>query len=272
VADNTEFRPDLYRETADDYDRFRLHYPQSMIDDLRHQAGVTGNGVLLDLACGTGQVAFALAPAFRAVWMVDQEPDMIALVRDKARRAGMARIHPVVADAEAFAPETTFDLVTVGNAFHRLRREVVAGRILRWVAPGGHLALLWSDTPWQGNAEWQTALSTVLDRWQARLGSGRIPAGWEEARRRRPDRLILTAAGFEAVGEHRLSSAHRWTVDDLIGFTYSTSFLPRHVLGASAADFEADLHAALDRFDGGAGLHQVIDFAYELYRRPAITE
>ena len=85
-------------------------------------------------------------------------------------------------------------------------------------------------------------------------------------------RRALAAAGFEAVGEHRLSSAHRWTVDDLIGFTYSTSFLPRHVLGASAADFEADLHAALDRFEGGAGLHQVIDFAYELYRRPAITE
>lgn len=271
MADDVEFRPDLFQGTAADYDRFRLGYPQSMLDELLRRAGVTGDGLLLDLACGTGHIAFALASAFREVWAVDQEPDMIALVREKAAAVGTARIHAVVADAEAFAPTATFELVTIGNAFHRLHRDGVAGNIFRWLDPGGHVALLWSDTPWQGDAEWQTAFSKVLDRWEAARGSGRVPAGWEEPRRRRPDHVVLADAGFKSLGTSRFLHRHRWTVDELIGFAYSTSFLPREVLGESAPDFEADVRSALDRFRMGAGFHQIIDFVYELYLRPQIT-
>jgi SAM-dependent methyltransferase len=271
MADDVEFRPDLFRGTAAEYDRFRLGYPQPMVEDLHQRARLTGEGALLDVACGTGQVAFALAGAFRAVWAIDQEPDMIALVRDKATRVGTVGLHAVVAAAEDFEPAMTFELVTVGNAFHRLRREVVAGNILRWLEPGGHLALLWSGSPWEGDAEWQAALSTVLDRWKAAAASGRIPGGWEESRRLRPDRLVLAEAGFDPLGEYRFSDPHRWTVDDLIGFLYSTSFLSRLALGESATDFEADMRGALDGFDTNTGIHQVIGFAYELYRRPAVT-
>ena len=108
----------------------------------------------------------------------------------------------------------------------------------------------------------------MLDRWQASAGAGRVPANWEEPRRHRPDRLVLAEAGFEFLGELRFLSAHLWSIDELIGFAYSTSFLPRQVLGASAPDFEADVRGALDRFRGGAGLRQVMDDAYELYLRP----
>ena len=56
-----EFRRDLYRGIAHDYDQFRVPYPRSLIDDLAERSGATGRGRLLDLACGTGQVTFALA-------------------------------------------------------------------------------------------------------------------------------------------------------------------------------------------------------------------
>ena len=46
---------------------------------------VTGSGTLLDIACGTGQLAFALHARFARTWAVDQEPDMIAVVREKGR-------------------------------------------------------------------------------------------------------------------------------------------------------------------------------------------
>src|SRR5580658_10084892 len=70
-----EFRRDLYRGIAHDYDRFRVPYPRSLIDDLAGRSGAAGRGRLLDLACGTGQVTFALAGRFGEVWAVDQEPD-----------------------------------------------------------------------------------------------------------------------------------------------------------------------------------------------------
>ena len=164
----------------------------------------------------------------------------------------------------------TFELATIGNAFHRFRRDAVARNLFQWLDPGGHLALLWSDSPWHGDAPWQAAYRKVLDRWHATAGAGRVPANWEESRTHRPDRLVLAEAGFESLGEFRFLNAHLWSIDELIGFAYSTSFLPRQVLGASAPDFEAEVRTALDRHRTGAGLRQVMDDAYELYLRPAV--
>lgn len=270
MADDAGFRSDLFRGTAADYDRFRLGYPESMLEDLVGRAGVRGDGLLLDLACGTGQVAFALAGEFREVWAVDQEPGMVAFVREKAAAAGVSAIRAVAADAEVFAPDATFELVAIGNAFHRLRRDEAARTVFRLLEPRGHLGLLWSGSPWLGDEAWQVAFSRVLDRWEAAVSAGRIPDDWDERRRRRPDRVVLAGAGFEYLGAFHFSSGHAWTPDELIGFVYSTSFLSRLVLGSRASEFEADMHRALDPFDLGAGLHQLVDFSYELYARPAV--
>jgi SAM-dependent methyltransferase len=271
VTDEVEFRRDLFRGVAADYDTFRLGYPDELIQDLLRRSNVRGHGAVLDLACGTGQIAFALAPAFSEVWAVDQEPDMIARVSDKASDAGLVHMHSVASDAESFAaPPQSFELVTVGNAFHRFRRDAVAGRMFGWLRSGGHAALVWSQSPWVGAAEWQTVLSDVLERWKA-ISPGRIPEGWEEPRRERPDRLVMAEKGFEFLGAFDFWVERRWAVTDLIGFVYATSFLPRSVLGARVAEFESDMHGSLDRFGDGVGLPQRVGFGYELYRRPRIS-
>lgn len=57
MNDEIRFAADLYRGTAWYYDRYRLPYPEAMLADLVRRAGVSGQGRLLDLACGTGQLA-----------------------------------------------------------------------------------------------------------------------------------------------------------------------------------------------------------------------
>jgi ubiquinone/menaquinone biosynthesis C-methylase UbiE len=142
-VEEPEYRRDLYRGTAEDYDRYRVPYPAAMLGDLLGRAGVSGRGRLLDLACGTGQIAFAMHRAFREVRAVDREPDMVALVRRKAEVAGIGGPRAVVAAAEALqAPAGAFELVAIGNAFHRLRRDAVAASARPWLRPGGCLALL----------------------------------------------------------------------------------------------------------------------------------
>jgi SAM-dependent methyltransferase len=74
MSDEVTFSPDLYRGTAEFYDRFRLSYPDPLISDLVHRTRPSGRGRLLDLACGTGQLAFALRSSFAEVRAVDQEP------------------------------------------------------------------------------------------------------------------------------------------------------------------------------------------------------
>jgi ubiquinone/menaquinone biosynthesis C-methylase UbiE len=184
------FRPDLFRGTARAYDQFRLPYPDALIDTLARCCPAAGTGTMLDLACGPGQLGFALRGRFREVWAADVEPDMIALVEAKARAAGFTTVRPVLSAAEdLIAPAGSFLLVTIGNAFHRMQREVVAANVFRWLRPGGWLALVWGGSPWEGEQAWQAALRAVMARWRDRVTArtgDRIPAGYEQARQTLP--------------------------------------------------------------------------------------
>lgn len=71
TGDEPRFAAGLYRGTAGHYDRYRLPYPRALLDDLLYRAAVTGRGRLLDLACGTGQLAFPLRGRFALAWAAE---------------------------------------------------------------------------------------------------------------------------------------------------------------------------------------------------------
>jgi len=269
-VDDPEFRRDLYRGTAEYYDRFRVPYPRDLIDDLAGRSGADGAGALLDLACGTGLISFAMHSYFGHIWAVDQEPDMIGIARHKAGAAGIGSIRFLTSAAEDLsAPDESFDLAAVGNAFHRLNRAAVAARVFRWLRPGGFLALVWGGSPWEGEAPWQQAMSATMDRWRIRTAAqGRIPPGYERARKDRPDLAVLDESGFRRAGSYEFPTAHEWTPETLIGFAYSTSVLSREALGGLAPHFEAELRRELRASEPTGRLRQTIEFAYGLARRP----
>ena len=261
------FRSDLYEGTAAAYDRYRPAYPLALLDDLRARVPVTGGGRLLDLACGTGQIAFPLAADFAEVMAADQEAGAVAFGRRKAERLGIDNIAWFVGGAETVVLDGKFELIGIGNAFHRLDREVVARRLTAQLQPGGCVALLWADTPWRGDAPWQQTLAQLLDHWRRKLDvADRVPQGWAQAIEGKPHAEVLEQAGLNHEGRFEFQVSHEWTVESLVGFVYSTSFLNRTVLGASSADFENDLHGQLVGSEGAAPFRQQLSFAYELAR------
>jgi SAM-dependent methyltransferase len=270
VAD-LEFRRDLYQGTGRDYDRFRLTYPQALTGNLARHCGADGSGRLLDLACGTGQLTFALHHRFAQVWAVDQEPDMIAVIREKAAAAGIGNIRCQVSAVEDLAaPGEWFDLVAIGSAFHRLPREALAASIARWLRPAGSLALVWADGPAVGDAPWQQALAEAMRHWQVRAGTaGRVPAGYDQDREARPDQAILEARGFEFTGRFHCQASHEWTPESLTGYLFATSVLSRAALGDLAGEFGADIRRVLDACDPAGLFRQSVSFACDLFRRAA---
>src|SRR5918911_4618032 len=95
-----DFPPDAFAGTATYYLRYRVPYPQSLLKDLVERAGITGEGRLLDLACGPGRVALALVSSFREVWAIDLEPEMIEVGQTEATRRGVNTIKWMVGKAE----------------------------------------------------------------------------------------------------------------------------------------------------------------------------
>lgn len=264
-----EFRADLYRGTARFYDEFRVAYPRQLLDDLRVRARIRGTGKLLDLACGTGQITFGLGSSFAEVWAVDQEPEAVEFARAKAQRHGVDNVRWITGRAEDVDADGTFELVTIGNAFHRLQRRVIADAAMRWLAAGGHLALLWGNSPWDGSLAWQRVLADTLQHWtRAAAATDRVPANLDRHLAEEPHTNVLDAAGFTIVGQFDFETPYVWSVEQLTGFMYSTSVLSQQALGRNVPAFERDLRERLLAVEPDGILREDISFSYTLASRP----
>ena len=207
-----EMPPKLFAGTAESYARYRAPYPDELLHDLRHRAGITGEGRLLDLACGPGRVALPLATCFSEVWAVDQEPEMVEVGRMHAKRQGLTNVRWIVGRAEEVeAQPSSFELITIGEAFHRLDQRLIAERATAWLAPGGGLATLGCFSLMQGQEPWHETLRAVIRPWTDH-GATAQPAGTPLSPRPRGadhERQVLTAFGFEYVGTYGLPASLR---------------------------------------------------------------
>ena len=270
MAPDIEFRKDLYAGTAAYYDRYRKPYPDALFDDLVGRAGVSSTGRLLDLACGTGQISLPLARRFASVVAVDQERESVEYANAKSSRLGIGNVTWVAGSAETVDLDGLFELITVGNAFHRLRRDTVAARMRSWLTPGGAVALVWGDMPWVGGTGWQTELLQLFIDWVARMDvADRVPAGFEETMEQDPHEAVLRRAGFDYLGRFEFPVEQSWSIEELTGHMYSTSLLNRVVLGEHAGEFEDDLARRLLAVEPTGRFIGPACYAYELAVAPA---
>jgi SAM-dependent methyltransferase len=228
--------------TASYYARYRPPYPDAFLSDLRSRAGTSGRGTMLDLACGPGRVAIPMAPYFGRVLAVDIEPEMIAVGEQEARARGITNITWRVERAEelTLAPRS-LELITIGEAFHRVDQDLILAHALRWLEPGGSLATLGGEPVWRGKEKWKRVLVDVVNRWTGQSLDPIVDA-WGEPT------ASLCAAGLK-VEDHVWAFEKMWTCDSIVGLMFSTSIASRRVLGDKADRFEADLRAALLDFE-----------------------
>lgn len=263
MDDRVRFRTDLYQGTASFYDRFRVPYPKALLDDLVVRTGLNGTGRLIDLACGPGVLTFALGSHVAEACGIDQEPEMVAFARARAEEIGVTNVTWTVGRAESLEIEGPVDLVTVGTAFHRLDRRRVARLIASWLRPGGHVALVWSGTPWPGERDWQQALGAVTDHWMRKVGK-RIPPALEAELAAASNEAILAEAGLTWAGRFEFLTPHLWRLESLIGWMYSTSVFSRPALGPMAREFERDVRRCLLEVNPSGVFEEEISFVYEL--------
>ncbi len=268
---NPDSSTDLYLGAAEDYARYRQPYPERMLADLRRRAGVTGKGRLLDLACGPGRVALPLARYFSEVWAVDQEPEMIEVGRARAERQGLTNIRWMVGRAEDIeASPGSFELISIGEAFHRLDQPTIAERALDWLAPGGCLATLGCFSLLRGQEPSHDVLRAVVRRYEEQRWGALFPSERPSSPPRGADhdRQELTAAGLRHVGTFEFPHPHLWTLESILGNFRSTARLSRRVLGDRAERFDADVRRALLGFDSSGHYPETLRFGYSLFRTP----
>jgi len=253
--------PDLFAGTAAYYARFRPGYPSEFLRHVIERFGLDGTGRLLDLGCGTGQLALPLAPYVAEAIGLDPEPAMLAEAAAAAERASVDNVRWLTGsdrDLDQLSDEIgPLRLVTMGRSFHWMEHDATLRSLGRLVeADGGVVIVSDDERVWAGQNDWHEAIRQTIWRWlgpQRRAGSGSYDV------RHAPFDETLATSPFRHVEHYSITVQRSPTIDELVGYLYSTSFCSPAVLGERRAAFEVDLRHTLSDISPSGVLSESIN-------------
>jgi len=217
-------------EVADFYHRYRRGYPPTVIDTLADIFTLTGDDIVIDLGCGTGQLTLPIAARVRAVAGVDPEPDMLARARRAAAEQHITNVTWLLgADTDTSALAALLGrqragAVTIGQALHWMRYRELFPALAPLLRPGGGVAVVTNGTPlWLQDSAWSQALRGFLEQW---LGTTLTNACGTDGASQRRYHDTITAAGFE-VTDASFEYTDDLDLDQLVGSLYSALPLQR---------------------------------------------
>lgn len=155
-------------EVADFYQRYRRGYPAEILDRIVDEFALTGDDVVLDLGCGTGQLTLPLAERVGAVVGMDPEPDMLLHAKARAPRntSWMIGSDQDLPALGALIGRRALGAVTIGQALHWMNHEDLFRTARPLIRDGGGIAIVTNGTPlWLQDTPWSEALRGYLEHW-----------------------------------------------------------------------------------------------------------
>ncbi|GAA6178781.1 hypothetical protein NBRC116594_02190 [Shimia sp. NS0008-38b] len=237
------FEPARFDAEVAHYVAARTQYAPDLINWIAHDTQTLGRCVL-DLGCGPGFIAHAIAPMAADVLGLDPSPNMIAAARLKA--APNTRFE-VGSSEELSKVDAPVQLVTIGRAFHWMNRPQTLRDLDVLVARNGAIALL-NDGPTDipTNTWWKEVNAVaksfaVIDAFNAH----RMSHNWV------PHEEVLFASAFSKMRSVSVYKTHQWTFERLIQHTLSRSATTEALIGDRLEEMEAKTRDVLMPYGPG---------------------
>jgi ubiquinone/menaquinone biosynthesis C-methylase UbiE len=252
-----EFRPtwnpaNVFTGTAYYYARYRPRYPVVAINLLVEKFKLSKTSRVLDLGCGPGHLALALAPHAGRVFAVDPQEEMLAEGRRLAGEQGVTNIEWISGESGNLSRLRekigAIDLTVMGRSFHWMDQQQTLNELFKMTLPGGGVALIGDSGPTDGaELPWKETIQQTVKKW---LGDER-KAGTRGIYRHPPKRFegYLKESDFSKYKEVSYKITRSWTPDEIVGYMYSTSLASLPVLGDKKELFEADLRRRLQEIE-----------------------
>jgi len=232
-------QPGPFATTAWYYARYRKPYPQHFFSLISSRFQLNGTGRLLDVGCGTGQLAIALSTKFEEVVAVDASAEMIAEATERICMSGIANVRLLVMLGEQISSDLgRFRLVVFGSSLHWMEIDDVLRRCYSLLTPEGGIAIAGMRSIWGGRSRWEKAVVETVQRW---LGAHRRAGDGTFQEPTRPYEDVLADSGFRNIESGHVPCEFDLDIPFIIGHLYSTSYCNRSLLGERAAEFERDL-------------------------------
>jgi len=132
-----------FSRVAEDYARYRPHYPRGVVDFLKTACGLTREQVVADVGSGTGILTELFLQNGNRVYGVEPNDEM------RSAAEYQLRAYPSFTSVAATAEETTqpdhsVNMITVGQAFHWFKHDLARQEFSRVLVPGGWVVLVWN--------------------------------------------------------------------------------------------------------------------------------
>lgn len=187
------------------------------------------SGPILELGCGTAEIARALARHTSRVDAVDVSPAMLARARTLP---GGARptLRWIEATAEHFRYAGPYSLAVVGDALHWMEWDTVLPAIGGALAPGALLVLV---TARQAPAPWDHELRSLIAEFSVMRNFEPYDLVAELQ-----SRALFTPLGERSVGPHHFERS----IEDYVESLHASAGLARDRMAPSrAAEFDASV-------------------------------
>ncbi|RDI73537.1 Methyltransferase domain-containing protein [Gaiella occulta] len=257
---------------AERYDRYRPGVPPEACAVLSSfvEPEADRPARLLDLGTGTGQVIFDCGSTFGTLVGVELDPKMVEIARNKARNhpeVSGKRVKWVVASAEEYLANTDdlFDLVTICRAFHWIDQAGVLQLLDRVVAPRGKVVVCGDGSLWNAPDEWAKAIRATVQEF---LGEERRARSSKFTHHDRPYIEIMQESPFSDAQRLEVRGVREWTIEQIIGYLFSTTFASPELFGSRVGGFERRIRERLTEYQGSGSLKESYEFTLVVGQRP----
>ncbi len=275
-----------FNGTASYYARYRPQYPAEAFDVLWEKFHLSAASRVLDLGCGPGHLALPLAAVVGRVYAVDPNEEMLAEARRLAEERGIENIEFILAEsrdlpalAERIGP---VDLTVMGRSFHWMDGERTLHDLYEMTAPGGGVAMLGDSNITSDRAEvatlssrdaaipeqpsWRPLVREITRKWLGEERKAGTSGTYDHPKKHHPE--VLRDSEFTGTEVVHLYYQRTRTIDEILGYLYSTSSHSLPVLGDKKGPFEAEVRERLLAAEPSGRFMEDVAVQIILARRP----
>ena len=261
-----ELKPDRFEDAVPHYLTGRLRYDPRLIRNLVAETGVGTASRVLDLGCGPGFIANAMAPYAGSVTGMDPNARMLEAARKEA--AGLPNVTYVEGSSFDLSGLTPgLQLVTMGRSFHWMDRDATLAALDPLVAPDGAIALIGDHVINGPQNDWYRAMNA-----KAR-DAGMPKADAETAHRHsdawEPHPVPLLRSAFCDLASIGVIATHRWSWDMLESLIASRSGTTRAILGDDFGPLMDEIRGAIGAPDADGHWTSIHEHFALIARRPS---
>jgi len=236
-----------FRGVAETYATHRKPWPDNFLMDVATACHFDKTGNLLDLGCGTGQLAVPFSIWFRHVYALDLETEMLVRANSYASENNVKNISFLESAAENFPEDLpNIKAVTIAQAFHWMKREILLSKLEKFLQEDAVLILLNEARPeleiscsGPVHSTWQSSLKEAMNKW---IGDPDPTLHPIYTRKTHID--TINASNF-AIADNVVHNIERTlTIEDVIGRCLSITFCGPDYLKDKSA-FVEDLRQVL---------------------------